>query len=138
DPVEPFGDIEKLRLEKEVVGFYISGHPLDQYRVDIQHFCTCSTDKIEEDKGKEISVAGIVTKSVSRQTKTGKSFGLFTIEDYEGSLEMAMFGEEYLKHQHLLGVGQYVFVTGKVQERYNQIGMWELRPTSIQLLADIR
>lgn len=138
DPVEPFGDIEKLRLEKEVVGFYISGHPLDQYRVDIQHFCTCSTDKIEEHKGKEISVAGIVTKSVSRQTKTGKSFGLFTIEDYEGSLEMAMFGEEYLKHQHLLGVGQYVFVTGKVQERYNQIGMWELRPTSIQLLADIR
>lgn len=138
DPVEPFGDIEKLRLEKEVVGFYISGHPLDQYKVDIQNFCSCSADKIEEHKGQEVSVAGIVTKSITRQTKTGKSFGLFTIEDYDGSLDLAMFGEEYLKNQHLLGVGQYIFITGKVQERYNQIGMWELRPSSVQLLADIR
>jgi DNA polymerase III subunit alpha len=138
EPIEPFGDIEKLRLEKEVVGFYISGHPLDQFKVDIKNFCTCSVDKIEEHKNETISVAGIVSKSVSRQTKTGKMFGLFTIDDYEGSLDMAMFGEEYLKHQHLLGIGQYVFVSGKVVERYNQIGAWELRPTTVQLLADVR
>jgi DNA polymerase III subunit alpha len=138
DPIAPFGDIEKLRLEKEVVGFYISGHPLDQFKIDIQNFCTCSVVKIEEHKNENISVAGIISKSISRQTKNGKMFGLFTLDDYEGSLEMAMFGEEYLKHQHLLGVGQYVFITGKVIERYNQIGVWELRPASIQLLADVR
>ncbi len=138
EPIEPFGDIEKLRLEKEVVGFYISGHPLDMYKIDIDNFCTCSVDKIENHKNELISVAGIVSKSITRQTKTGKTFGLFTIDDYESSLDMAMFGEEYLKHQHLLSVGQYVFITGKVVERYNQIGVWELRPNGIQLLADVR
>ncbi len=136
--LEPFGDIEKLRLEKEVVGFYISGHPLDQFKIEICHFCTCTVNQIENYKGQEISVAGIVTKSIARQTKTGKPFGLFTIEDYEGSLDMALFGEEWKKFGHFLSIGDFVFITGIVQERYNQIGMWELKPTSIQLLHDIR
>lgn len=137
-PCEPFGEIEKLRLEKDVVGFYISGHPLDQYKTDIEHFCTCPVDKIENFKNQEISVAGIVTKSIERQTKNGRSFGLFSIEDYDGSLDMALFGEDYLKNQHFLVPGQFIFITGKVQERYNQIGVWELRPQTIQLLSDVR
>jgi DNA polymerase III subunit alpha len=137
-PLEPFSNLEKLRLEKEVVGFYISGHPLDQFKLEIQNFCTCAVTKIEEHKGKEISVAGIITKSVFRQSKKGNPFALFSIEDYDGSLDMALFGEEFRKNQHLLSVGEFVYLIGSVQERYNQIGMWELKVQSIQLLTEVR
>ena len=137
-PLDPFSDLEKLRLEKEVVGFYISGHPLDQFKLEIQNFCTCPVTKIEEHKGEEVSVAGIITKSIFRQSKKGNPFALFSIEDYDGSLDMALFGEEFRKNQHLLSVGEFVYLIGTVQERYNQIGMWELKVQNIQLLTEVR
>ena len=135
---EPFDEIEKLKLEKDVVGFYISGHPLDQFKIELTHFCTCAVDKIEDHKEKEITVAGVVTKAVERQSKNGRPFGLFSIEDYDGSIDMALFGEDYLKNRHLLIIGQFVYINGKVQQRYNQEGMWELRPSGIQLLSEVR
>ena len=139
EDMEPFGDIVKLRKEKEVVGFYITGHPLDQFKVEIDNFCTCTVDKYENYKNSKIKVAGIVTKSASRSTKTGRPFGLFTIEDYEGSMEMALFNEDWMKFKNLLDPpGQFVFIEGNVQERYNQIGLWELKPTNIQLLTSVR
>ena len=135
---EPYTEIEKLRIEKEVVGFYISGHPLDQFRLEIKSFCTCTVDKIENYKNHDISVAGIITKFNERYSKNGRPFGLFTIEDFEASLDMAMFGEEYLKNKHLISIGSFVYIKGKVTERYNQPGIWELRPHTIQLLSEIR
>ncbi len=136
---EPYTELEKLRIEKEVVGFYISGHPLNQFKLDIHYFCTCTVNKIEEHKGAKIAVAGIVTKFEERfGKKKGRPFGLFTIEDFEDSLELAMFGEEYLKFQHLLGIGSFIYVEGQVIERYNQPEIWQLRPYNIQLLAEIR
>lgn len=137
-PCEAYSDLEKLRIEKEVVGFYISGHPLDQFRIDIQQFCSCTVDKIEERKNEKISVAGIVTKFTERSSKNGRPFGLFTIEDFVDSLDMAMFGEEYLKFRHLLGIGNFIYIDGQVTERYKQPGVWELRPYNIQLLTEIR
>ena len=138
DPCEPFSDIEKLKIEKDVVGFYISGHPLDQFKLEIENFCTCTVDKVENYKGQDISVGGIITKTMERYSKNGNPFGLITIEDYEASLEMALFGEDYLKNRHMLVMGSFVHVKGKVQERYKQPGLWELRPSQIQLLSDLR
>ncbi|GJM27582.1 MAG: DNA-directed DNA polymerase [Cyclobacteriaceae bacterium] len=135
---EPYSEIEKLKIEKEVVGFYISGHPLDQFRIDIKHFCTCTVNNIENHKGEKISVAGIVTKFNERISKNGRPFGLFSIEDLEDSLDLAMFGEEYLKFRHLLSLGSFVFIDGQVLERYKQPGVWELKPYNIQLLSEIR
>ncbi|MGI9542281.1 MAG: DNA polymerase III subunit alpha, partial [Cyclobacteriaceae bacterium] len=135
---EPYTEIEKLKIEKEVVGFYISGHPLDQFRLEIKSFCTCTVDRIENYKNHDISVAGIITKFNERYSKNGRPFGLFTIEDFEASLDMAMFGEEYLKNKHLISIGSFVYIKGKVTERYNQPGIWELRPHTIQLLSEIR
>ena len=136
---EPYTELEKLKIEKEVVGFYISGHPLDQFKLDITHFCTCTVDKIEEYKGAKIAVAGIVTKFEERLSKKkGRPFGMFSIEDFEDSLDLAMFGAEYLKFQHLLRIGSFIYLEGQVIERYNQPGVWELRPYNIQLLTEIR
>lgn len=135
---EPYSEIEKLKIEKDVVGFYISGHPLDQYKVDIENFCTCTLDQYKEHKNQVIRLAGIVTKFVERTSKRGAPFGLFSIEDYNDTIDVAMFGEDYMKHRHLLQVGGFVYMIGKVEERYNQQGEWEFRPRVIQLLSNIR
>lgn len=137
-PCEPWSDIEKLKYEKEVVGFYISGHPLDQYRLELENFCTCQVDQYLDYKGRDINVAGIVSKTTVRQTKTGKTFALFSIEDYSGSVDMALFGEDYLKLAHYIRPGEFLYIKGKVQQRYNSEDQWELKPVNIQLLSDIR
>jgi len=137
-PCEPWSDIEKLKYEKEVVGFYISGHPLDQYKLELENFCTCQVDQYLDYKGKDINVAGIVSKTTVRQTKTGKTFALFSIEDYSGSIDMALFGEDYLKLAHYIRPGEFLYIKGKVQQRYNSEDQWELKPVNIQLLSDIR
>lgn len=135
---EPYSDIEKLKIEKEVVGFYISGHPLDEYKIDIENFCTCTVEKYRDFKGQIIRVAGIVTKFIERISKRGAPFGLFSIEDYNGTIDMAMFGEDYMKNRHMLQVGGFVYMIGKVEERYNSPGEWEFRPRVIKLLSSIR
>jgi DNA polymerase III subunit alpha len=134
---EPWGDIEKLKYEKDVVGFYISGHPLDQFRLELEHFCNCTLDKVMETRNKDITIAGIVTKANVRQTKTGKSFVIFSIEDYSDTIEMALFGEDFLKLGHWIKAGEFLYIKGKVQQRYNT-DLWEFKPGSVQLLADIR
>lgn len=135
---EPYSEIEKLRIEKEVVGFYISGHPLDQFKVEIDSFCTCTIDRVDDYRSQVIRIAGVVVSFVERVTKKGNPFGLFTVEDFSGSLDMAMFGEEYMKHRHLLAVGGFLYMIGRMEERYNQPGLWEFRPKVIKLLAEIR
>ncbi|MDQ3392756.1 MAG: DNA polymerase III subunit alpha [Bacteroidota bacterium] len=135
---EPYGEIEKLRLEKEVVGFYISGHPLDQFMVEIANFCTCTVDNFANFKNQTITIAGIITKLVIRQGKTGRPFGIFTVEDYASSLEMFISGEELRKNQHMLHIGEFVYIKGKVCDKYNQPDVLEFRPLTIELLSEIR
>ncbi len=135
---DPYSDMERLRIEKEVVGFYLSGHPLDQFKHDIDSFCTCSVTNIEEYKNQDIHVAGIITQASMRMSKNGNPFGIFTLEDYEGAIDMVMFGENFRKNQHLLIKDEFVYVTGRVEQRRDQIDQWDLRPSQIQLLAEIR
>ncbi|MEM6842538.1 MAG: DNA polymerase III subunit alpha [Bacteroidota bacterium] len=135
---EPYSDLEKLKIEKEVTGFYISGHPLDQFKLEIESFCTCTLDRVAGYQNKEVAVAGIITKSTERQTNTGKPFALVTMEDYQTSFDLAFFGEDFLSNRHRLSVGEFVYLKGRVEERYNKPGVWELRPQTVQLLTEIR
>ncbi len=135
---EPWNAYQKLTYEKEMVGFYISGHPLDHYKLELTSFCTCALNAIENYKNKDIAVAGIVSNVQIRQGKNGRSFGLFTLEDYTTSIQLALFGEDYLKLNHLLVPGEFLYVKGKVQPRYNMEDRWELRPHHIQLLNEIK
>ncbi|MEL6152580.1 MAG: DNA polymerase III subunit alpha, partial [Bacteroidota bacterium] len=137
-PCEPYAELEKLAMEKEVVGFYISGHPLDCYQIELQSFCNCHTQNALTRKGQEVTLAGIIASAKTRQSKQGKPFGLFTLEDYEGTLDMALFGEDFLKNQHMLQEGTFVYITGQVAERYNKQDVWELRPRKLSLLSEIR
>lgn len=134
----PYGELEKLKVEKEIVGFYISGHPLDQFKVEIENFCNCHTQNALACKNKEVYLAGIVVECTFRQSKNGKPFVLFTLEDYKGTLDLALFGECFRKNQHMLHIGEFLYITGRVVERYNQKDVWELRIQKIQLLSEVR
>ncbi|MGN6646442.1 MAG: DNA polymerase III subunit alpha [Cytophaga sp.] len=138
-PCEEWGNIEKLKKEKEIVGFYISGHPLDQFKLEIDNFCNCPLENVmSSPQGKDLTVAGIVTKVNVRQSKNGKPFVLFTIEDYTGSLDLALFGEDYLKHAHFINIGEFLFMKGSLKPKWGREGELDFKITVTQLLADVR
>lgn len=145
--VQEWTDIQKLRFEQEVVGFYISGHPLDTFRIELENFCTCTLDKVMEiPEGmrnpvyfeKDISVAGIVTSAQERISRNGAPFGIFKIEDYKGSMEILMGGDDYTRMRNYLQVGFFLYIKGKVQNRWKNPDQFEFKPSHIQLLNEIR
>ena len=118
-PCEEWGTMEKLRREKEVVGIYISGHPLDDFRTEINAFCNASVSNVQnlgEIVNREISIAGVVTDVQHRISKNGKGWAMFTIEDYTDSFEFRIFGEEYLKFRHFLMINSFVYIKIFVRE----------------------
>ncbi|MEM1336913.1 MAG: DNA polymerase III subunit alpha [Bacteroidota bacterium] len=119
-PCEGWGTMEKLRREKEVVGIYISGHPLDDFKKEIDAFCNTSIAVFNEDLdnsiNRELSFAGVITDVQHRVSKNGKGWGLFTVEDYTDSHEFRIFGEEYLKFRHFLMINSFVHVKVFVRE----------------------
>ncbi|MAO17705.1 DNA polymerase III subunit alpha [Muricauda ruestringensis] len=118
-PCEEWGTMEKLRREKEVVGIYISGHPLDDFKKEIKAFCKNTVSdfaRLEEHVNRELTVAGVITDVQHRVSKNGKGWGLFTLEDYNESYELRIFGEEYLKFRHFLMINSFVHVRAYVRE----------------------
>jgi len=139
--VEPWGQLEQLAKEKEVVGFYISGHPLDEYKLEIQHLCRHTLIDLGDLKlleNKEVIVAGIVTDVQHRTSKTGKPFGIFTLEDYMGSFEFILFGEDYIKFRNYLAPQFFLLIKGRVQIRFNQPGNLEFKILKIDLLSELK
>jgi DNA polymerase-3 subunit alpha len=138
---EAWGNIEQLKYEKDVVGFYISGHPLDTYKLEMDNFCIhhiADSKKIEENKNKELVFGGVVTGIHNGITKTGNPWGKIIIEDYNESSEIAFFGEDYVKFKQYMVSGLFLFIRGKVSERFRGSGNFEFKVSSIQLLSELR
>ena len=112
-PCEEWGTMEKLRREKEVVGIYISGHPLDDFKSEIKAFTngtiSCFTD-LPAYVNREVSFAGVITDVQHRVSKNGKGWAMFTMEDYMDTFEFRIFGEEYLKFRHFLMISSFAYV----------------------------
>jgi DNA polymerase-3 subunit alpha len=144
-PCELWGTMEKLAREKEVVGIYISGHPLDDFKLEMQNFCNGDISVFRDLPGflnKEISFGGVVTDVQHRVSKQGKGWGTFVIEDYMNSHEFRIFGEEYLKFKHFLMHNNFVFVRTLIKEGWTNRetgakGEPRLQFNSFQLLHDI-
>lgn len=116
---EEWGAMEKLAREKEVVGIYISGHPLDGFKHEMKYFCNMSLSKIDDLRellGKQINVGGIITHVEHRVAKNGKGWGMFTLEDYEGSYTFRLFGEDYLKFKMYFNLNQFTYIKFSVRE----------------------
>lgn len=118
-PCEEWSTMEKLAKEKEVVGIYISGHPLDDYRFEMKYFCNSKLEylkNLENYIGKTLTFAGIVTNVQYRTAKNGKDWAMFTLEGYDESHEFRIFDEEYLKFRHFLINNQFVYFKVTVKE----------------------
>jgi DNA polymerase-3 subunit alpha len=140
DPAEPFSELEKLNLEKEVVGIYISGHPLDNFRFEIDAFCNTFCNQLidlESMLGRDTKVCGIVTSVEHRTTKTGRPFGKFTLEDYSGNFTFTLFGEDYLKYKNFMSQGWFLFIEGIIQRNtWGRMDV-EFRIRNIELLNEL-
>ncbi|MGN5954106.1 DNA polymerase III subunit alpha [Sphingobacterium lactis] len=156
-PTTPWGLIEKLKYEKDVIGIYLTSHPLDNYKFEIKHFCANKVSELQminkmkasevdpevalafnRIKNKEVVIGGIVQSANHRVAKSGKPFGSFIIEDYSDSYEIMVFGEDYVKFKGYLQEGYFVQIRGLVQERFKQVGNWGFELKNIQLLSDLR
>ena len=116
----PWPLIKKLTKEKEVTGIYISGHPLDDYRLELKHFTTCTLDKIDHFKEHKIKVAGIVSMAQHKVNQKGSGFGIFAVQDFVGTLELRLFQEHYIKYKDFFIPGEAIFIEGVYrQSRHN-------------------
>jgi DNA polymerase III subunit alpha len=140
--VEPWSALECLSREKEVVGFFISGHPLDPYKLIIEHRCNANCAQLkaglEPFKNREVLFGGIITGFENRTSKTGNAFGKLIIEDYNGSVELMLFGKDFVEYNKYMVQGLFVFVKARVQERYNQPGSLEIKLSKIELLDEVK
>ncbi len=118
-PCEDWSTMEKLAKEKEVVGIYISGHPLDDYKFEMQYFCNNKLDSLkslDQFIGKNLSFGGIVTNVQHRTAKNGKGWATFVLEGYDESHEFRIFNEEYLKFRHFLVQNHFVFIKVNIKD----------------------
>ena len=116
---EEWSLMDRLNFEKDVIGFYLSAHPLDDYKLEIDSFTTCALDKMDDYQNRsELKVAGIVTKMRDGMTRRGNKYGIFTVEDFTGSREFALFGDEYAKFRGYLDVNSMLFISGGYQSSF--------------------
>ena len=118
-PCEDWSTMEKLAKEKEVVGIYISGHPLDDYIFEMKYFCNSKLENLKNlgsHIGKNLTFAGIVTNVQYKTAKNGKDWAMFTLEGYDESHEFRIFDEEYLKFRHFLVNNQFVYFKVTVKD----------------------
>lgn len=143
--VEPWDTMTQLSKEKEVVGMFISGHPLDDFSVEIRAFCSAGgltlLQNLEAGNGRELKLAGTVTEFNEKIARSSnKPFGTFKMEDYDANYEFVLFGEDYLKYKHLLFAGAKLYVVGRVQPRRfgQETNGLEFRILRIEPLFEIR
>ncbi len=118
-PCEDWSTMEKLAKEKEVVGIYISGHPLDDYRFEMKYFCNAKLEALKNldlHVGKSLTFGGIINNVQHRVAKNGKGWGIFTLEGYDESYEFKIFGEDYLKFRHFFIQNNFTFMKVLVKE----------------------
>lgn len=122
--VEEWSDLERLNKERDLIGIYLSAHPLDEYALILNYVCTTSLKKYTTDlasfKDKEVIIGGIVTGYRESKTKKGSSFGVITIEDFSGVAEIALFWNDFVNYAMYGKIGLHLLVRGRVEEnKYN-------------------
>ncbi len=135
----PWTTMEMLSKEKEVVGIYISGHPLDDYTLEIDNLCNGNLSlmhDMEKIKGKELRIAAVVTEVEHKETKTGKPFCILHLEDYHSSYNLYLFSDDYINLKAYLTVGWLLFLSGKVRKKFYNDDL-EFKVSSVDLLSEI-
>ena len=136
---ERWSDLERLNKEKDLVGIYLSAHPLDEYRIILQYVCNTGMAELNDKEsliGREILAGGIVTGFREGTTKTGNPFGILKVEDFTGSGEIALFGQDYIEYSKYGKPGMYLLISGKMEARKYNEKIFDFRISSIKLLPN--
>ena len=137
---KPWTKLEQLNNEREVTGMYISGHPLEDYRIEMKNFCNVQISELKEDlksfRNRDVTFAGIVSSASHKILTNGKQYASFIIEDYYDSIQLALFSEDYLRWKHLLEPGTFMMIKAKVQLRYNSNEQYEAKINHLSLLSE--
>lgn len=138
---EKWNTLEMLQAEKEVTGFYMSGHPLDEYRLVLNNFSTVDINKLKTKQSKynnrDIYFGGIISDVAHKTTKYGHPMGFFVIEDFTDSIRLTLFKESYFKMKHMLEVETPVFIKAKVQPSKRTEGEFDVRVQSLSLMSEV-
>ena len=144
-PEIPFADawtdLQKLNKERDLIGIYLSAHPLDDYEMILKYVCNTSTadfGDIEKMNGREVTFGGMVTTTREGQTRHGSPFTIFKIEDYSGSHELALFGDDSINYGKFARPGLSLYIKGRVQSRRYNESQLEFKINTIQLLTDVK
>ena len=138
-----WSDLERLNQERDLVGIYLSAHPLDEYAVILKHYCTTNISKVQsKDESlrsmESIKFGGIVSGRRVGTSKSGNAYGIIKMEDFENSGEIALFGQDWLKWQHFFVEGTALYITAKLQGRRYDPNALDLVILDIQLLSEVR
>ena len=143
---EPWTLTELLEHEKDVTGMFMSGHPLDHFRFEIEHYGITKLGEFNEIKdaialqpnpGKQFRLAGLVVDAQHRVSRTGKQFGSFFIEDYSGKSEFMLWGDDYARYSQFLEKGRNLYLTGSFRQRFNK-SEFEFKVEKITMLENIK
>ncbi|MDD2798813.1 MAG: DNA polymerase III subunit alpha [Bacteroidales bacterium] len=138
---EAWSDLERLNKERDLVGIYLSAHPLDEYSIILNHVCNTKMTELSnraELVNREITMGGIITNIRIANTKTGKPFGVMKIEDYSGAGEIALFGNDFIEYRNYFTPNLFLYIKGRyVPRKYNENEL-DFKINSIQLLNDVK
>ena len=138
--IEPWSLMEKLQREKELVGIYISGHPLNNFKFEIDYFTTHTLNDLEVQnlklEGAEIRLAGLINTVREAVSKNGKPYCIFTLEDFSGTREFAMFGERYTDNKSWIELNAQIFIVAKGEKSYRDPDKLDLNIQQMTFLED--
>ena len=140
-PAASWSDLERLNRERELVGIYLSAHPLDEYAVVLENVCNVHMADLADLiplQNKDLILGGIVTGVREGYTKTGKPYGVAKVEDYSGVAEFAFFGNEWVEKKNFFSEGMFLYMHGKCQPKQWKQDEWEVKINTIELLPDVK
>ena len=140
-PAPGWSDLDKLNRERELVGIYLSAHPLDEYAVILENVCNVKMAELSDLKplqNRDLIIGGIVTGVREGFTKTGKPYGIAKMEDYSGSAEFAFFGNEWVEKKNFFNVGMFLYMKGKCQPKQWKQDEYEVKINLIELLPEVK
>ena len=140
-PAQAWSDLERLNRERELVGIYLSAHPLDEYAVVLENVCNTHMIDLADLaplQNRDLILGGIVTGVREGYTKTGKPYGVAKVEDYSGVAEFAFFGNEWVEKKNFFSEGMFLYMHGKCQPKQWKQDEWEVKINTIELLPDMK
>jgi len=141
--IPTWGNLERLNKERELVGIYLSAHPLDEYSIILDYVCNTKLNQLEEQKEElskmeEVTIGGIVTSVRTGESKNGSPYGIVKMEDFVGSGELPLFGTDWITYRNFFTEGSSLFIRIKVEPHRFRPGIFNINVKSVELMSEVK